>query len=147
MLHVNKPKIGRYLAQKDGYKAFTPFDFPPNGGFVFSPRLYKKHELAVRLVGKLDGITRLLPDKDFFISMFVVKDATYSNQIEGTKATMQDAVAAPVTEEKNRKNPDVDDTGVIDRVEQDMIFVENDPLPHRRLDVVGKVSFCYSNCK
>ena len=48
---------------------------------------------------------------------------------------------------KSLKNPDVDDTGVIDRVEQDMIFVENDPLPHRRLDVVGKVSFCYSNCK
>jgi Fic family protein len=41
--------------------------------------------------------------------MFVVKDATYSSQIEGTKATMQDAVAAPVTEEKNRKASDVDD--------------------------------------
>jgi Fic family protein len=41
--------------------------------------------------------------------MFTVKDATYSSQIEGTQATLQDAVAAPVTEEKNRKNSDVDD--------------------------------------
>ncbi len=41
--------------------------------------------------------------------MFVVKDATYSSQIEGTKATLQDAVAAPVTEEGARRNPDVDD--------------------------------------
>lgn len=109
MANVNKPKIGRYIEQKEGYKTFTPFDFPPKGGFEISPKLYKKHEEAIRLVGKLDGITRLLPDKDFFISMFVVKDATYSSQIEGTKATLQDAVAAPVTEEKNRKTPDVDD--------------------------------------
>ncbi|MEK7819007.1 MAG: Fic family protein [Bacteroidota bacterium] len=109
MNNINKPKIGRYIEQKEGFKAFTPFDFPPKGGFEISPQLYKKHEEAIRLVGKLDGITRLLPDKDFFISMFVAKDATYSSQIEGTKATLQDAVAAPVTEEKNRKIPDVDD--------------------------------------
>jgi Fic family protein len=109
MTNINKVKIGRYIEQKEGFKTFTPFDFPPKGGFDISIKLYKKHEEAIRLVGKLDGITRLLPDKDFFISMFIVKDATYSSQIEGTKATMQDAVAAPVTEEKNRKTPDVDD--------------------------------------
>ena len=97
------------MEQKEGFKTFTPFDFPPKGGFDISAKLHKKHEEAIRLVGKLDGITRLLPDKDFFISMFIVKDATYSSQIEGTKATLQDAVAAPVTEEKNRKTPDVDD--------------------------------------
>ena len=61
------------------------------------------------MVGKLDGITKLLPDKDFFLLMFVNKDATYSSQIEGTKATLQDAVASPVTEEKYRLSPDVDD--------------------------------------
>lgn len=109
MNNVNQPKIGRYIQQKEGYKAFTPFDFPPKGGFVISKKLHKKHEEAIRLVGKLDGITRLLPDKDYFTFMFVVKDATYSSQIEGTKATMQDAVSASVTEERSRKAPDVDD--------------------------------------
>ncbi|MBI5412631.1 Fic family protein [Candidatus Peregrinibacteria bacterium] len=109
MSNVNQPKIGRYIRQKEGFQSFTPFDFPPRGGFVISPRLYKKHEEAIRLVGKLDGITRLLPDKDFFLLMFIKKDAAYSSQIEGTKATLQDAVAAPVTEEKSRMHPDVDD--------------------------------------
>lgn len=110
MIHnINKPKIGRYIQQKEGFKTFTPFEFPPNGGFVISTKLYKKHETAIRLVGKLDGITRLLPDKDFFLLMFVKKDAAYSSQIEGTQATLQDAVAAPVTEEKSRRHPDVDD--------------------------------------
>ncbi len=109
MSNINQSKIGRYVKQKEGYNAFVPFEFPPKDGFVISPRLYKKHEEAIRLVGKLDGITRLLPDKNYFTFMFVVKDATYSSQIEGTKATMQDAVAAPITEEKNRKVSDVND--------------------------------------
>lgn len=109
MNNVNKPKIGRYIVQKEGFKSFTPFDFPPKEGFIISPKLYKKHEGAIRLVGKLDGITRLLPDKNFFLLMFIKKDAAYSSQIEGTKATLQDAVAAPVTEEKSRLHPDVDD--------------------------------------
>ncbi len=109
MKEVNKIQIGRYIKQKEGYKTFTPFPFPPEEGFPLNSRLYKKHEQAIRLVGKLDGITRLLPDKDFFLLMFIKKDATYSSQIEGTKATLQDAVAAPVTEEKARLRPDVDD--------------------------------------
>lgn len=109
MDNINKMQICRYIEQKEGYRAFTPFDFPPKGGFEISTKLYKKHEEAIRLVGKLDGITRLLPDKDFFLLMFIKKDAAYSSQIEGTKATLQDAVAAPVTEEKSRRHPDVDD--------------------------------------
>lgn len=109
MSDVNNLKIGRYVKQKEGYESFTPFPFPPKGGFVISPQLHKKHEEAIRLVGKLDGITRLLPDKDFFLLMFVKKDAAYSSQIEGTQATLQDAVAAPVTEESAQRHPDVDD--------------------------------------
>lgn len=109
MTNINKLKIGRYIAQKEGFQSFTPFPFPPKDGFEINPKLYKKHEEAIRLVGKLDGITRLLPDKDFFLLMFIKKDAAYSSQIEGTKATLQDAVAAPVTEEKSRMHPDVDD--------------------------------------
>ncbi len=102
-------KIGKYIKQKQGFRSFSPFDFPPREGFFISPKLHKKHEEAIRLVGKLDGITRLLPDKDFFLLMFIKKDATYSSQIEGTKATFQDAVAAPVTEGNLKLSPDVDD--------------------------------------
>src|SRR3990167_9660645 len=109
MNNINTLQIGRYIEQKEGYRTFTPFDFPPKAGFVIPPKLHKKHEEAIRLVGKLDGITRLLPDKDFFLLMFIKKDAAYSSQIEGTKATLQDAVAAPVTPEKSRLHPDVDD--------------------------------------
>lgn len=132
MSNINKLKIGQYVKQKGGYKAFTPFRFPPEGGFEMSPKLYKKHEEAIRLVGKLDGITRLLPDKDFFLLMFVKKDAAYSSQIEGTKATLQDAVAAPVTEEKSRPHLDVDDiVHYVDAVDYGIARTETLPLSLR----------------
>jgi Fic family protein len=105
----SKPKIGRYIQQKEGYRAFTLFPFPSNELLIVPPHLYKKHEDAIRLIGKLDGITRLLPDKNFFLLMFIKKDATYSSQIEGTQATLQDAITAPVTDGQSKLSPDVDD--------------------------------------
>ncbi len=54
--------------------------------------LQQKYDRARGLVGKLDGATHQLPDADFFLQMFVLKDATSSAQIEGTKATMVDAI-------------------------------------------------------
>jgi Fic family protein len=129
---VNKQQIGRYIKQIEGFKAFTPFQFPPKQGFLVSPKLHKKHDEAIRLIGKLDGITRLLPDKDFFLLMFIKKDATYSSQIEGTKATLQDAVAAPVTEEKSRMPSDVDDiVHYITAVNYGVERIKNFPLSLR----------------
>ncbi len=109
MSDTNKPRIGTYKKQKEGYVSFVPDPFPPEAGFEVSALLRKKHDLAMRLIGKLDGVAGRLPDKDFFLLMFVKKDATYSSQIEGTQATFQDAVAAPVTDEGSRVHPDVDD--------------------------------------
>lgn len=139
MMHVNQSKIGLYIAQKEGFKAFTPFDFPPKGGFAITSRLYKKHEEAIRLVGKLDGITQLLPDKDFFLLMFIKKDAAYSSQIEGTKATLQDAVAASVTEEKSRMHPDVDDiTHYVEAVNYGITRTETFPISLRLIKEIHK---------
>ena len=44
------------------------------------------------MLGKLDGITQLLPDLDFFILMYITKEATRSSEIEGTKATIVDVI-------------------------------------------------------
>lgn len=132
MKDVNKPIIGRYVKQSGGYKAFTPFPFPPVKLLAVSPSLYKTHEEATRLIGKLDGITRLLPDKDFFLLMFVKKDATYSSQIEGTQATMQDAVVAPVSDDGLKLPPDVDDIiHYINAVNYGTELIKNLPLSWR----------------
>ena len=94
-------EMGKYRRQPGGYSAFIPHPYPPKNGFEFSSSLYKKNNIATRLVGKLDGITALLPDVDFFLLMYLRKDAASSSQIEGTLATMIDAIAAEVSSDEN----------------------------------------------
>lgn len=89
-------QIGINKDQKEGYKAFIPNPFPTKGCFEFDAKIIKKSTEATRLLGKLDGITKLLPDADFFLLMYLRKDAASSSQIEGTMATMVDAIEAEV---------------------------------------------------
>lgn len=101
-------EIGKLITQTGEFRAFIPNPFPPKDGFEFSPAILKKDNQATRLLGKLDGITKLLPDADFFLLMYLRKDAASSSQIEGTVATMVDAIEAEV--KVSEKTPaDVDD--------------------------------------
>lgn len=85
-------QIGKNTKQKEGFTAFIPNSFPSKGMFEISTKILIKAAEADRLIGKLDGITHTLPDLKFFLHMFVAKDATSSSQIEGTKATIIDAI-------------------------------------------------------
>lgn len=85
-------EIGKNVSQREGFLAFIPSPFPPKGLFDLPQALLLKTAEADRLIGKLDGITHTLPDVEFFLHMFVAKDATSSAQIEGTKATIVDAI-------------------------------------------------------
>jgi Fic family protein len=89
-------EIGKFIQQPQGFKAFVPGPFPPEGRFFFSSLTENLHAQAALLLGKLDGITQLLPDLDFFIYMYVRKEAALSSEIEGTQATMSDAIRAEV---------------------------------------------------
>lgn len=101
-------KLGTLRAQREGFTAFVPSPFPPQEGFAFDAKLLKKNDEATRLLGKLDGITKLLPDQNFFLLMYLRKDAAASSQIEGTMATMIDAIEAEVRTRGNIP-ADVDD--------------------------------------
>lgn len=43
-------------------------------------------------IGKLDGISYNLPDRNIFISMYVQKEAVVLSQIEGTQASLSDVL-------------------------------------------------------
>ena len=101
-------QIGKYVQQKGNYKAFIPDKFPPKGLIYNDPKIIELLAKANLSLGKLDGITKLLPDIDFFIFMYINKEAAYSSQVEGTRANLTDALQAEV--EKTPELPDdVDD--------------------------------------
>lgn len=88
--------IGRFVRQPAGFKAFIPDLFPPKTRIEFSAEVQLLVTDATLALGKLDGIAQLIPDIDFFIFMYVRKEATLSSNIEGTKATMQDSLKADI---------------------------------------------------
>src|SRR3990167_5966077 len=87
-------EIGKKIKQRGGFFALIPNTFPPKGLFEIPQQILLKTAEADRLIGKLDGTTteNALPDVDFFLRMFVAKDAASSAQIEGTRATIVDAL-------------------------------------------------------
>ncbi len=87
-----KPRIGRTVETVLGgelVRAHIPAPLPPDPPIdVLSllPRL----SAAERALGRLDGITVLLPPQELFLYMYVRKEAVLSSQIEGTQSTLSD---------------------------------------------------------
>ena len=84
--------IGNKIKHKNGYEYLSLLPFP-NADLkkTITEDILSKANKAQFLLGKLSGITLLLPDVEFFITSYIMKDATASSQIEGTKASIADA--------------------------------------------------------
>ena len=106
---MNCFEVGKNIQQSSGYKAFVPGKFPPNTEVKLPKELIAAHTEAIRLLGKLDGVTEHLPDIDCFLLMFIQKDASSSSQIEGTNATLMDVIEKHNIEPRADLPADVDD--------------------------------------
>jgi len=85
-------RLGRYVetvAGGEAVRAFVPPPLPPNPPIDLLP-LLGKLSAAERALGRLDGITVLLPSHELFLYMYVRKEAVLSSQIEGTQSTLTD---------------------------------------------------------
>jgi len=64
-------------------RAFVPAPLPPVPPLVLDGPLQQAMESAVLALGRLDGVSALLPDKALFLYAYVRKEAVLSSQIEG----------------------------------------------------------------
>lgn len=73
------------------YRAFVPAPLPPSPPLDLSqPDMIARKERADQALGRLDGITLLLPDPTLFLYQYVRKEALLSSQIEGTQSSLSD---------------------------------------------------------
>lgn len=91
---------GHYEAQYE-YQSFLPA-LINHAWVIADPALLQLQSQADRALGELNAFSQLVPDVDFFIQMYVAKEATYSSRIEGTQTNVEDIFknAADVAPEK-----------------------------------------------
>jgi Fic family protein len=84
---------GRLIQQQDGddgFSAFVPKPLPPHPPLHIDGALQARLDRANQALGRLDGITLLVPDPEQFLYSYVRKEAVLSSQIEGTQSSLSD---------------------------------------------------------
>ncbi|MBD3343813.1 MAG: Fic family protein, partial [Chitinivibrionales bacterium] len=71
-------------------QAFIPAPLPPSPSIDWAPQLREKFDQAHVALGRLDSVSRLLPDTSLFLYMYVRKEAVLSSMIEGTQSSLSD---------------------------------------------------------
>ncbi len=103
------PRLGRFIETPiagEIVRAFVPPSLPPAPPIdvlVLLDRL----SLAERALGRLDGITLLLPRQELFLYMYVRKEAVLSSQIEGTQSTLSDLLRFETDAEAGQPMDDI----------------------------------------
>lgn len=88
-MELSAYRAGRLEAQMD-YRSFLPE--PINHDWTISdPQVLQLLGQADRALGELNAFAQLVPDVEFFIRMYVAKEATQSSRIEGTQTSIEDA--------------------------------------------------------
>ncbi len=90
---MKRGETGRYAVSTVGgesVRAFVPDPLPPAPPVAFEGALQPALEAAGLAVGRLDGVSTLLPDTGLFLYAYVRKEAVLSSQIEGTQSSLSD---------------------------------------------------------
>jgi Fic family protein len=90
---MHRRQTGKYEVTSAGgesVRAFVPDPLPPTPPIDFDASLQRALENAGLAVGRLDGVSTLLPDHSLFLYAYVRKEAVLSSQIEGTQSSLSD---------------------------------------------------------
>src|SRR5680860_16260 len=101
-------RAGRFVTQPKGdYRAFLPAPLPPEPPVELGEGLVRALSEAQIELGRLDGAVKTIPDPDFFISMYVRREAVLSSQIEGTQSTLEDLLEVELDSRRQGARSDV----------------------------------------
>ncbi|MGO9587936.1 MAG: Fic family protein [Limisphaerales bacterium] len=91
---MNRGLTGHYVplpsAAGEKARAFVPNPLPPVPPLALDAEIQELIEKAMLALGRLDGLTTVLPDPTLFLYSYVRKEAVLSSQIEGTQSSLSD---------------------------------------------------------
>jgi len=77
-------------AAGENARAFVPKPLPPVPALELDYEIQELTQNAMLALGRLDGLTSVLPDAAIFLYSYVRKEAVLSSQIEGTQSSLSD---------------------------------------------------------
>lgn len=89
-MNITEHKSGVFTKQY-GYRSFRP-SVINNEWSIHNPEINTLLEQANLRLGELNAFSTFIPDVNVFIRMHIVKEATQSSRIEGTRTRMDEAV-------------------------------------------------------
>jgi Fic family protein len=88
-------------------RAFVPTPLPPVPPLDLDGGAQRALEAATLALGRLDGVSTLLPDTSLFLYTYVRKEAVLSSQIEGTQSSLSDLLLFELEEAPGVPRDDV----------------------------------------
>ncbi len=90
---MRRALTGEYVAvavADERVRAFVPSALPPDPPLEIGGELGHRLDRALIALGRLDGVSGILPDPHLFLYAYVRKEAVLSSQIEGTQSSLSD---------------------------------------------------------
>ncbi|HPW45100.1 MAG TPA: Fic family protein [Rectinema sp.] len=106
---MSKQSSGHFIRCKEGYQAFIPNQLPPE--ITWSTKLTKALSDADRLIGKLAGEGKRLPNPHLLMRPFLRREAVLSSRIEGTQSTLGELLAKEAGANVERSPDDLREVG------------------------------------
>lgn len=66
-------RAGTFIDSQIGYSYFSPKKLPPDPPIEYDSEMINLLSIADRKLGRLDGITQILPNPELFVAMYVRK--------------------------------------------------------------------------
>lgn len=111
-------------------RAYVPAPLPPEPQLELTPGIQQALSKANQAIGRLDGLSFILPDTTLFLYIYIRKEAVLSSQIEGTQSSLSDLL---VYESEHVPGVPIDDVEEVVRyvqaIEHGLERVRDDDFP------------------
>ncbi|MDR3071784.1 MAG: Fic family protein [Endomicrobium sp.] len=130
-------KAGTYKQQYE-YKSFSP-TFINQTYIVEDRKILLQLEDAMRYIGELNAYSTLVPDIEYFIRMYIAKEAVTSSRIEGTKTNIDNAILPENEVAPETKNDFSEVTNYIEAMNYAIKELKNLPVSIRLIKDTHKI--------